>query len=255
MSDSNKHAVIIGGTHGIGLATAELLIQSGVTVILTGRRTAPIQSVKQKLGDSAIVLQADIQTTASISQLNREIEQHLGGEKIDLLFINAGYAALEPIASVTEESFDRIFNTNVKGAFFIAQSLAPRVRDGGAIVFTTSVANKAGIPGMAAYSASKAALQSLVQTFAAEFATRRIRVTAVSPGFVKTPTMGVVDASKDSLESFEKGGVDSTPLNRIARPEEVARVVLFLGFEATFTTGTELVVDGGLASLKGEFSL
>ncbi|KAH9203192.1 putative short chain dehydrogenase, partial [Leptodontidium sp. 2 PMI_412] len=225
---------------GIGLATAELLIQSGVTVILTGRRTAPIQSVKQKLGDSAIVLQADIQTTA--------------GEKIDLLFINAGYAALEPIASVTEESFDRIFNTNVKGAFFIAQSLAPRVRDGGAIVFTTSVANKVGIPGMAAYSASKAALQSLVQTFAAEFATRRIRVTAVSPGFVKTPTMGVVDASKDSLESFEKGGIDSTPLNRIARPEEVARAVLFLGFEATFTTGTELVVDGGLASLKGEFS-
>lgn len=253
MSYSNKHVVIIGGTHGIGLSTAELLIQAGAKVILTGRSAAPIQSAKQKLGDSAVVLQADIQTTASISQLDREIEQHLGGEKIDLLFINAGYAALEPIASITEESFDRTFNTNVKGAFFVAQALSPRVLDGGAIVFTTSVANKVGIPGMAAYSASKAAVQSFVQTFAAELATRQIRVTAVSPGFVKTPTMGVVDAPKESLESFEKAGIDSTPLKRIAQPEEVARAVLFLGFEATFTTGTELVVDGGLATLKGEF--
>lgn len=253
MSISNKHAVIIGGTHGIGLATAEILIQRGVKVILTGRSSAPVESTKKKLGDSAIVLQADIQTTSSISQLTNEIDQRLNGEKIDLLFINAGYAALEPIQAVTEESFDRTFNTNAKGTFFTAQNLTPRVRDGGAIVFTTSIANKEGIPGMAAYSASKAALHSFVQTFAAELAPRQIRVTAVSPGFVRTPTMGIADASKELLEGFEKAGVETTPLKRIAQPEEVAKAVLFLGFEATFTTGTELVVDGGLSSLKGEF--
>ncbi|KFX89038.1 hypothetical protein V490_07269 [Pseudogymnoascus sp. VKM F-3557] len=181
MAYSSKNVLIIGGTHGIGLATAQLLIQDGATVILTGRNTTPAQEL---LGSTAHTLQLDLQNLSEIASLPSKIQTHLGSSdaKIDLLFLNAGYASLDPLATLTEASFDRTFNTNVKGTFFAAQALAPLVRDGGAIVFTTSIANRVGIPGMGAYAASKAAVHSLVQTFAAELAGRGVRVNAVSPG-------------------------------------------------------------------------
>ncbi|OBT67850.1 hypothetical protein VE03_02518 [Pseudogymnoascus sp. 23342-1-I1] len=249
MAYTGKTVLIIGGTHGIGLSTAQLLIQDGATVIITGRNTT---SAKELLGSTAHVLPLDLQNLLKIASLPSLIQTHLDSPdaKIDLLFLNAGYAALGPLATVTEESFDRTFNTNVKGTFFAAQTLAPLVRDGGAIVFTTSVGNRLGIPGMGAYSASKAAVQSLVQTFAAELAGRRVRVNAVSPGYVKTPTMGVVGASGQELEEFEKHGAQSTPLGRVGEADEVAKAVRFLGFEGTFVTGTEVVVDGGLGFLR-----
>ncbi|KAL5352575.1 hypothetical protein ACLOAV_002523 [Pseudogymnoascus australis] len=248
MAYSGKNVLIIGGTHGIGLSTAQLLIQDGATVILTGRNTTTAQEL---LGSTAHVLPLDLQNLSEITSIPSKIHAHLGSDaKIDLLFLNAGYAALEPLATVTEESFDRTFNTNVKGTFFAAQTVAPLVRDGGSIVFTTSIANRLGIPGMGAYAASKAAVQSLVQTFAAELAGRRIRVNAVSPGYVKTPTMGVVGASGTELEEFEKHGAQTTPLGRVGEADEVAKTVRFLGFEGTFVTGTEVVVDGGLGFLR-----
>ncbi|OBT79132.1 hypothetical protein VF21_01722 [Pseudogymnoascus sp. 05NY08] len=249
MSYTGKNVLIIGGTHGIGLSTAQLLIQDGAAVILTGRNTT---KAAELLGSTAHVLPLDLQHLSEITELPSKIQAHLGSAdaKIDLLFLNAGFAALEPLATVTEESFDRTFNTNVKGTFFAAQRLAPLVRDGGAIVFTTSIANKLGIPGMGAYAASKAAVQSLVQTFAAELAGRKVRVNAVSPGYVKTPTMGVVGASGQELEGFEEHGKQTTPLGRVEEAEEVGRTVRFLGFEGTFVTGTEVVVDGGLGFLR-----
>jgi NAD(P)-dependent dehydrogenase (short-subunit alcohol dehydrogenase family) len=100
------------------------------------------------------------------------------------------------------------------------------------------------------YAASKAAVHSFVQTLAAELVGMQVRVNAVSPGFVRTPTMGVVGASKEELAEFEGQGVKSTPMGRISEPEEVAKAVVFLGFEATFTTGEQVIVDGGLATLR-----
>lgn len=160
-------------------------------------------------------------SVASIDALVKTASSFFGnGRTIDLLFINAGYAALEPFADVSEASFRRTVDTNVFGAYFAAQKLAPMVAPGGAIVFATSVANQMGIPGMSVYSASKAAVHSLVQTLATE------------------------------LVEFERQGVKSTPMGRTAEPEEVARAVAFLGFEATFTTGEQVVIDGGLATLR-----
>lgn len=190
-------------------------------------------------------------SVASIDALVKTASSFFGnGRTIDLLFINAGYAALEPFADVSEASFRRTVDTNVFGAYFAAQKLAPMVAPGGAIVFATSVANQMGIPGMSVYSASKAAVHSLVQTLAAELVGVQVRVNAVSPGFVRTPTMGVVGASREELVEFERQGVKSTPMGRTAEPEEVARAVAFLGFEATFTTGEQVVIDGGLATLR-----
>lgn len=170
------------------------------------------------------------------------------------MFINAGFAALEPFAQTSESTFDRIFSTNVRGAFFTAQRLVPLIRNGGSIVFTTSVSNDSGIPGMSAYSGSKAAVRSFVQTLAAELVAppRSIRVNSVSPGFIKTPTMGVNGTSQKDLEAFEAVGVATTPMKRIGEADEVAAAVIFLAFEATFTTGFEFLLDGGMCYCRSE---
>src|SRR5690606_25875380 len=138
---------------------------------------------------------------------------------------------------------------NTRGLFFAVQRLAPLVREGGAFVFTTSVADAVGSPGMSVYSGAKAAVLAFARAFAAELLPRRIRVNCVSPGFVKTPTMGVYGAKPEEIEAFAREGDAVTPMKRIASVEEIARAVLFLGFEATFTTGAELVVDGGLTTV------
>ncbi|KAF7122793.1 hypothetical protein CNMCM5793_000903 [Aspergillus hiratsukae] len=149
MSYTNKTALIIGGSHGIGLSTAQLLLNQGAKVLVTGRSPSPILSAQAQLGPAAKVLACDITSLQSIDTLLDKASSFFGaGRTIDLLFINAGYAALEPFADVSEASFRRTFDTNVFGAFFAAQKLATMVRPGGAIVFTTSVANQMGIPGM-----------------------------------------------------------------------------------------------------------
>ncbi|KAL4734656.1 hypothetical protein BDV11DRAFT_197747 [Aspergillus similis] len=249
MANSGKNAIIIGGTHGIGLATAQLLAETGAKVLLTGRSQPPIDSAKGQLGDKAHVVQCDITSLSNIEKLVEETKS-VFTDPIDFLFINAGYAYIAPIAAVTEESFRRTMSTNVFGAFFVAQKFIPLVRDGGAIVFTSSVSTKYGFPGFAAYSASKAAVSSLVQTLAAELAGRQIRVNAVCPGFIKTPTMGVSGVTPADLVAFEEEGEKLTPLARNGTPEEVAKAVVFLAFDATFTTGTDLAVDGGLVYMQ-----
>ncbi|KAL4878325.1 hypothetical protein BJY04DRAFT_229870 [Aspergillus karnatakaensis] len=248
---TGKKAVIIGGTHGMGLATAQQLITSGAQVLLTGRSQPPLDKAKSQLGSKATIVQTDVTILSSIEHLVSETKATFGADpQLDFLFINAGYASLEAFALVTEASFRRTVDTNLFGSFFVAQKFAPLIRDGGAIIFTSSVSAKFGFPGMAVYSASKAGASSLVQTIAAELAPRKIRVNAVSPGFIKTPTMGVSGVTADDLVAFEAEGSKVTPLDRIGTPEEVATAAIFLAFEATFTTGTELFVDGGLVNLQ-----
>lgn len=240
-------SIIIGGTHGIGLATARLLLTRGSTVLLTGRDTARLNAAKAELGNNVLIHKVDITSLASIQALKSFITTSFSPTPcIDLLFINAGHAHLSPFALVTEPSFAKTFSTNVFGAFFSAQALAPLIKDGGSIVFTTSIANRRGIPGMSVYAASKAAVHSLVQSLAAELAPRGVRVNAVSPGYIGTPTMGIEGASEEEVGAFAVEGAGMTPLGRIGDAEEVARAVVWVGFEATFSTGSEVVVDGGL---------
>lgn len=241
---AGKKAVITGGTHGIGLATARALVDGGAKVLLTGRNAANLGDASRALGSKAVVVASDTSLVADLDALVARTKEELG--TIDLLFVNAGVATLDPYAQATEASYDRVFDVNTKGAFFAVQRLAPLIADGGAVVFTTSIANEGGYPGMTVYAGSKAALRSFTRGFAAELLPRRIRVNAVSPGFVKTPTMGVSDATAELRDAFEKEGIATTPMKRIGTPEEVAAAVLFLAFDATFTTGVELAVDGGL---------
>lgn len=241
---AGKKAVITGGTIGMGLATAKALVEAGGEALVTGRNEKNLAAAQAELGAKGHVVRSDTGLLSDIDALGGIVEEKLG--QIDLLFVNAGFAQPGPFGHVTEELFDTTFNVNVKGAFFTAQRLAPLVKDGGSIVFTTSIANDSGNPGMGPYAGSKAAVRAFTKVIAAELLPRNIRVNAVSPGFIHTPTAGITGASPEMLQAFEKIGDEITPMRRHGSAEEIARAVLFLAFDATFTTGEELNVDGGL---------
>lgn len=238
-------AVVTGGTHGMGLAIVRALVDGGAEVVLTGRNEQRVADARAVLDPArALVEVSDAANLADIDRLGSVVEKRLG--TVDAVFVNHGIAELEPLEDVTEQTYDRHFDVNAKGSFFTVQRLAPLVADGGAFVFTT-VANDRVFPGMSAYSGSKEALRGFAQVFAAEFLPRRIRVNSVAPGFIRTPTMGVAGLSAADREEFARQGDELTPLRRNGTVEEVAAAALFLAFDATFTTGVELAVDGGFA--------
>lgn len=248
---TGRKAVVIGGTHGMGLAMVKALLAGGAEVLLTGRSERNLDAARQELtahtgtAATAHVVRSDVASLAEIDTLAARVAETFG--RFDFLFVNVGFAVIEPFDRVTEETYDRTFSVNTKGPFFTVQRLAPLLSDGGAIVFTTSIADTTGTPGMLTYSAAKAAVRSFTQVLAAELLPRRIRVNAVSPGYIKTPTMGIVDATEAERAAFEAEGNEITPMKRNGTVEEVATAALFLAADATFTTGAEFPVDGGLA--------
>lgn len=243
---ADKKAVIIGGTIGIGLATARALLEGGAEVLLTGVNQQNLEAARRELGQRAHVVRSDSTSIADIDALGGLVEAQHG--QVDFVFVNAGVASLEPFEQVTEASYEQIFTVNTKGAFFVAQRLAPLVRDGGSFVFTT-VTNATGTPTMSVYTGSKAAVRSFAQVLAAELLPRAVRVNTVAPGFIRTPTLGVAGMSDEDRAAFEKAGEEITPMGRHGSADEVARAVLFLAFDATFTTGAELPVDGGVSQV------
>jgi NAD(P)-dependent dehydrogenase (short-subunit alcohol dehydrogenase family) len=243
---TGKRAVVIGGTIGIGLATVKMLLEGGAEVLLTGRNEQNLDAARRELGPRAYVVRSDTASMTDIDALAGIVQEKLG--QIDFVFINAGISELEPFDHVTEASYDRQFDVNTKGAFFTAQRLAPLIRAGGSIVFTTVTHGPAN-PNLSVYSGSKASLRAFAQVFAAELVSRGIRVNTVGPGFIDTPTMGVAGLSEQERATLKKRGDEITPMKRHGTVEEVARAALFLAFEATFTTGVELPVDGGLAQI------
>ncbi|KUJ41338.1 short-chain dehydrogenase [Streptomyces albus subsp. albus] len=241
---AGRKAVITGGTIGMGLAIAKRLVEGGAEVLLTGRNEKHLQEARNELGPAAHVVRSDTADLTDIAALGETVQAVLG--HVDYLFVNAGVAELAPVELATEESYDRQFAVNTKGAFFTVQRMIPLLREGGAIVFTSSVADTTGAPGMGVYAGSKAALLSFAKVLASELVGRGIRVNAVSPGFVDTPTMGVAGVSDEERAGFRVLGDAVTPMRRHGSADEVARAALFLAADATFTTGVKLPVDGGL---------
>ncbi|WP_306371362.1 SDR family oxidoreductase [Nocardiopsis sp. CC223A] len=239
-----RRAVVIGGTHGMGLGVVEELLAGGARVLLTGNNEKNLEEVRGGLGPAVHAVRANAADLADTDALARSVREHLGG--IDLLHVNAGVSGLSPVAETTEEAYDRMFSINAKGPFFTVQRLLPLLADGGSIVFTTSVTNLTGSSGMGAYSGTKAALRAFARVLAAELLPRGIRVNTVAPGFIHTPSGGFTDATEAERAEMGRMGDEITPMKRHGTIAEVARAVLFLGFEATFTTGVELAVDGGL---------
>ena len=243
----DKKAVIIGGTTGIGLATAKMLMNGGARVLVTGRSQAGLDSATKELGKGALVVSSDARSLTDIDVLASRAKAEF--DTIDLLFINAGFSTFAPLESMTEAVYDDMFNLNAKGPFFAVQKLAPLITRGGSVVLTTSTANVKGMPMLAAYGGAKAALRSFARTLAAELLPREIRVNAVTPGPIDTPIIGKVFTDKGEAAQIREKMIGMVPMKRWGTSEEIAKAVLFLAFDATFTTGAELPVDGGWSQL------
>jgi NAD(P)-dependent dehydrogenase (short-subunit alcohol dehydrogenase family) len=242
-----KRVVITGGTSGMGLATAKLLIEQGARVLVTGRAKKTLDSAREELGKNAIVLSSDATSLTDIDVLAARVKAEYGA--LDFLFANAGYGKFAPFEGTPEALYDEMFNLNMKGPYFAAQKLAPLMPQGSAVVLTTSIANVKGLPMISAYAAAKAALRSLARSLASEFLPRGIRVNAVSPGPIDTMVAQKSGMSQEQIDQFNGQMREGNPMKRFGRPEEIAKAVVFLAFEATFTTGHELPVDGGLSQL------
>lgn len=210
--------------------------------MVTGRTPATIEAAQAELGDNAVVVKSDATSLPDMDDLAKKVKETFG--KLDLLFVNAGYGEFVSFEDVTEKVYDEMLNLNAKGPYFIVQKLAPLMPEGSSVVFTTSLANVKGMPSLSAYGAAKAALRSLTRSIAAAFAPRGIRVNAVSPGPIDSTAI-LQKMPKEAADHFYLQMKESVPMKRLGQPEEVAKAVAFLAFDATYTTGAEVTVDGG----------
>jgi NAD(P)-dependent dehydrogenase (short-subunit alcohol dehydrogenase family) len=243
-----KVAVVTGGNSGIGLATAKRLQEEGARVAISGRSKKTLDEAVKTIGNGVVAVQSDVSELGDLDKLYTEVSHKLG--KIDVLFVNAGVAKFAPLSATTESLYDEQFDINIKGAYFTIQKALPSLNDGASIILNTSVADSTGNPGTSAYSATKAAMRSLARTLAAELAGRGIRVNTVAPGPIVTPILEKTGLSKEALDEFAKGAVAKIPMKRFGQPEEVAATVAFLASQdASYITGVEINVDGGLGQV------
>ncbi|MEU7468866.1 SDR family oxidoreductase [Streptomyces sp. NPDC044984] len=243
---SGKNAVVTGGGSGIGFATARLLVDGGARVVITGRSQDALDAARERLGENAVAVRGDVASLSDLDALASRVKDGLG--TVDALFVNAGVTLPTPFESTTEEAYDELFAINVKGAFFTVQKLAPLLSTGAGVVLTTSAANVMGLPETSVYAAGKAALRSMARTLSRDLLPRGIRVNAVSPGPVDT---GILERTMtaEAAEQFKAERVSDNPMRRFGTPEEIAGAAAFLAFDATYTAGAELAVDGGYTQL------
>lgn len=240
-----KVAVVIGGNSGIGLATAIAFKRDGAKVAILGRNRKTLDQAAREL-DGALAVQADVTDLKAIEAFYAKVASSLG--RIDVLFLNAGIAKFAPVEATSEELFDEVFDTNVKGIFFAARAAFPHLNDGASVILNTSVANSVGLAGSSVYAASKAAVRSFAKTLSAEWVGRRIRVNAVSPGPIATPIYERLP--KEVVTSLTETLLPQVPMKRFGEADEVANAVLFFASSAaSYVTGTELRVSGGLGEL------
>lgn len=244
---SNKNVVVTGGSSGMGLALAELLVHDGARVVITGRSQAKLDAARERLGQNAVAIQADVASLSDLDTLADCVRNELGS--VDALFANAGISPLTPLESTTEEMYDDLFAINVKGTFFTVQKIAPLLSENAGIVLTTSIANVIGMADISVYAAGKAALRSMARSFSRELLPRGIRVNAISPGPIDSGILETMGLSQEAKDEFIAERTASNPMRRYGTVEEFAKAAAFLAFDATYTTGTELAVDGGETQL------
>lgn len=241
----NKVAFVTGGTSGIGLETAKLFQAEGAHLVLLGSNDERLAAAGKELNGQALLVRADLRKVADIERAVEETRAKHG--HIDVVFANAGATTVAPLEAVTEEYVADSVALNFTGTFFTIQKTAPIIAKGGSIIVTTSFLNTIGYPGLSILAAAKAATRSLVRTLGAELAPRGIRVNAVSPGAIATPFYSKIGLPDAVLSDVAASITQKVGLRRFGEAAELAKSVLFLASDnSSYTTGSELVVDGGL---------
>ncbi len=244
-----KIALVTGGSSGIGLATAQSFVKEGAFVYITGRRQAELDKAVKTIGAAQVkAVRADASNLADLDKLFAQIKQEKG--RVDVVFANAGIGSFAPLGAITEEHYDQIFNTNVKGLLFTVQKALPLIPDGGSVILNASVAGSKGLAAFSVYSATKAAVRSFARSWTVDLKERKIRVNVISPGPIETP---ILDGLGKTAEE-QKGIIDHltamVPLGRMGQPDEIGKAAVFLASEdASFIAGAELFVDGGTAQV------
>jgi NAD(P)-dependent dehydrogenase (short-subunit alcohol dehydrogenase family) len=232
----------------MGAATAEVLAAHGAEVMVTGRSADAVAEAEERFAGTGVsVVLSDAGNVGDIDELVQSVTDRLGG--VDLLFLNAGVAKPTPFKDVTEVLWDDVYNINVRGPFFAVQRFLPVLAPGSAVVVTTSMADRLGLEGLSVYGPSKAALRGLVRSLARELAPQGIRVNAVSPGPIDTAMVTKLGLPADAVQGYRDAAAAGNPSGRWGTADEIARAVAYLAFDATYTTGSELPVDGGMTQL------
>jgi NAD(P)-dependent dehydrogenase (short-subunit alcohol dehydrogenase family) len=243
---AGKIALVTGGSAGIGLATAQQFVAEGAYVYITGRRQAELDAAVKTIGSNVTAVQADASKLDDLDRLFAQIKAEKG--RLDVVFANAGGGEFAALGSITEEHFDKIFNTNVKGLLFTVQGALPLIPDGGAVILNASIVSIKGMASFSVYSATKAAVRSFARSWTLELKERKIRVNVISPGPIETPAITVL--SGGNPDPFLQQMAAGVPLGRVGQPEEIAKVAVFLASDdASYVAGVELFVDGGYAQV------
>ena len=239
---SGKIALVTGGSAGIGLGIAKRFAEEGARVFITGRRQSELDKAVTAIGGGATAVQGDISNLDDLDRIYATIKDKAG--RIDVLAVNAGYYEFGSLGEITEEHFDKIFNTNVRGLLFTVQKALPLLTERASVILTGSIASIKGFPSLSIYSASKAAVRSFARSWIADLKGRGIRI-VMSPGTVETPGLSNLMAAEQKAET-----VALVPLGRIGTPDDLAKAAVFLASDdSAYITGIELFVDGGAAQI------
>ncbi len=246
---ANKVAIITGGSTGIGYAAATLFAKEGAAVVVAARRQKELNDLADSInasGGQALALAGDVGDEAFAKALVETALTHFGG--LDIAFNNAAIlGAMGPVPEMSQSEWNHVIQTNLTSAFLAAKYQLPAMaaRKGGSLIFTsTFVGYTAGMPGMAAYAASKAGLVGLTQVLASEHGPQNIRVNALLPGGTDTPAGREFANTPETLAFVQ----NLHALKRMATPDEIAQSALYLASDASsFTTGSAMLVDGGVS--------
>jgi NAD(P)-dependent dehydrogenase (short-subunit alcohol dehydrogenase family) len=245
---SGKIALVTGGSSGIGLATAKRFVSEGAYVFITGRRQPELDAAVKLIGRDVTAIRSDVSNLADLDRVYAAIKSEKG--RLDILFANAGGGTLAPLGQITEEHFDKTFNTNVRGLLFTVQKALPLMPPGSSIILNASTTSIKGTPALSVYSATKAAVRSFARNWTLDLKERKVRVNAISPGVVPTPGYDLMGLTKEQVQGFVDFQVTTIPLGRVGTTDEIAKVVVFLASDdSSFVNGIELFADGGMAQI------
>lgn len=245
---NNKVVVVTGGSSGIGLAAAKAFSAEGASVFITGRRQDALDAAVKQIGGRVTAVRGDMAVLADIDRLYDVVQQK--HEQIDVLFANAGGGEMVPLGAITEDHYQRTFDTNVKGVLFTVQKALPLLKDGASVILTSSTTSISGTPAFSVYSATKAAVRNFARNWMLDLKERHIRVNAISPGVTDTAGLNELFGGGAQAQGTRDYLAGLIPAGRVGQPEEIANAVLFLASdEASFVNGVELFVDGGQAQI------